>query len=156
MKTIFSSFLAGAIGSILLACFGAWPAPAASYEVLKSFGDGTQSSYRSQSGLIRASDGLLYGTSEYGGEFDLGTVFRIREDGTGLQVIHSFTTNAAAGQRPRGGVVQGVDGFLYGTTALGGQTSRGAIFKVACDGSGYAQLYSFTSAASGDGQNPAS
>ena len=156
MKTTRNLFLAGSICAILLACSAVWTAHAASYEVLKSFGDGTQSASKSQSGLIRAGDGLLYGTSEYGGEFNLGTVFRIGEDGTDMQVIHSFTTNAAAGQRPRGGVIQGLDGFLYGTTAFGGQTSRGTIFKVACDGSGYAQLYSFTAAASGDGQNPAS
>lgn len=154
MKNISDSFRAVACGTLLLACAGALPTEAASYQVLKSFGDPTQSACNSQSGLIRATDGMLYGTSEYGGEFNLGTVFRLREDGTDMKVIHSFSTNVVAGQRPRGGVIQGADGLLYGTTALGGLTNRGTIFKIACDGSAFTQLYSFASSASGDGGTP--
>ena len=154
MKTISDSLRAAACGTLLLAYIGALPTEAASYQVVKSFGDAAKSACNSQSGLIRATDGMLYGTSEYGGEFNLGTVFRLREDGTGMAVIHSFTTNALAGQRPRGGVIQGADGLLYGTTAVGGLTNRGTIFKIACDGSAFAQLYSFASTASGDGGTP--
>ena len=97
MKTISDSLRAAACGTLFLACVGALPTEAASYQVVKSFGNPAQSACNSQSGLIRATDGMLYGTSEYGGEFNLGTVFRIREDGTGMAVIHSVTTNAAAG-----------------------------------------------------------
>lgn len=154
MKTILNSIPSGAICAILLAWIGAGSSRAADYMVLKSFGNPAQTAIDSWSGLIRASDGLLYGTSDLGGDFSKGTVFRIREDGSDMRVIYSFTTATGAGQRPRGGLMQGPDGFLYGTTALGGANTRGSIFKVACDGSGYTQLYSF--AASGDGQNPAS
>src|SRR4030095_10582440 len=42
----------------------------------------------SQSGLILASDGYLYGTSYWGGSSGVGTIFRIDPSG-GLTTVHS-------------------------------------------------------------------
>jgi uncharacterized protein (TIGR03437 family) len=72
-------------------------------------------------GLIQASDGNLYGTTQYGGANDYGTVFRITTGGT-LTTLYSFT--GADGSSPKAGVIQASDGNLYGTTesANGGGT----------------------------------
>jgi uncharacterized repeat protein (TIGR03803 family) len=91
------------------------------------------------SGVIQASDGNLYGVTGFGGAFcrnfsyrGCGTVFRIT--GTGeFTVLHSF--NSIEGARPLGGLVQGSDSTLYGTTLEGGSSSAcyggcGTIFRL--------------------------
>src|SRR5437867_2385653 len=48
------------------------------------------------------------------------------------------------GAHPFGGVMQGKDGFLYGTTSFGGPPDYfGGIFKVKTDGTGYTNLFWF-------------
>ena len=72
-------------------------------------------------GLWQASDGKLYGTN--------GTLFRILPDGTGFETVYSFLN----GEGPTGigpGVVQGLDGKLYGTTTLGGDAEAGQVFSI--------------------------
>ena len=72
----------------------------------------------SQSGLILASDGYLYGTSYWGGSSGVGTIFRIDPSG-GLTTVHSFAY--ADGANPAAALVEAADGNLYGTTTRGGQ-----------------------------------
>jgi uncharacterized repeat protein (TIGR03803 family) len=42
-------------------------------------------------GLIQASDGKLYGTTSAGASTNGGGVFRVNTDGSGFQLLHSFT-----------------------------------------------------------------
>src|ERR1041385_310567 len=58
------------------------------YSVLKSFTGGIDGS-RPQTG-VTVSGGVLYGTTEYGGNQDVGTVFRLNTDGSGYTVLKSF------------------------------------------------------------------
>ena len=102
-------------------------------------------------GLIQGSDGNIYGTTHAGGNTTChdgcGTVFRITTSGK-LTTLHSF--NQADGMYPYGGVVQGADGALYGTTGGGGANSSGTVFTV--DASGHlATLHSFDGT---DGSSP--
>lgn len=61
--------------------------------------------------------------------------------------LHTFTTaNGIAAP-----LVFAQDGFLYGTSSLGGLTNAGSIFKVAPDGSSFTVLYSFTNGMDGSG-----
>ncbi|MBU6399913.1 MAG: putative Ig domain-containing protein, partial [Verrucomicrobia bacterium] len=69
------------------------------------------------------------------------------------QTLHSFTGTGGDGRVPLGGLLQGSDGALYGTTAGGGSYSDGTIFKLNKDGTGYTVLYSFGSVV-GDGVEP--
>jgi uncharacterized repeat protein (TIGR03803 family) len=102
--------------------------------------------------LLQANDGAIYGTTMSGGTNSAGTIFKLNTDGTGYNVIKSFQDiGTSDGSRPYAGLIQGTDGVLYGTTSVGGTASRGTVFKVNLDGSGYAVLKRFTGS---DGASP--
>ena len=83
--------------------------------------------------LFLASDGNLYGTSAYGGDFNSGTVFRVTPPGGAIKVMHSF--NGTDGYNPDSPVVQGSDGSLYGTTLTTNSGSApGVIYKMSLSG----------------------
>jgi len=82
--------------------------------------------------LLQASDGFFYGTAPEGGllDFQAGDLFRLDSTGN-LSVLHSFTqTDATGGIIPLSRLVQGADGALYGTTAVGGVGGHGTIFRL--------------------------
>jgi uncharacterized repeat protein (TIGR03803 family) len=107
---------------------------------LYSFTDGHDGA-DPRSGLVQASDGNLYGTTEDGGTNDEGVVFRITTNGV-LTPLYSFT-GGHDGADPRGGLVQASDGNLYGTTADGGTNFDGTVFRITTNGV-FTPLYSFT------------
>jgi len=79
-------------------------------------------------GLVLASDGNLYGTTDAGGANGDGTIFQITPAGT-LTTLHSFA--GTDGSQPAGGLVQGTSGILYGTTQQGGGADNdGTIFSL--------------------------
>jgi uncharacterized repeat protein (TIGR03803 family) len=100
-----------------------------------------------ETALIEGSDGFLYGVTRAGGPSGTGAVFKVARDGTSFKVLHTFgavtsDANAATpinldGAAPVGVLLQGADGFLYGTTSAGGVNGRGTIFRVGTDGSGF-------------------
>jgi RHS repeat-associated protein len=124
-----------------------------SFSQLHSFSGGNDGS-DSYGGLIQGTDGRLYGTTNGGGSNGSGTVFAVYPDGTGFSTLYNFSTsyNNNDGGRPRGALVQGTDGRLYGTTSSGGTKGDGTIFGLNPDGTGYSTLYNFTGVA--DGANP--
>jgi uncharacterized repeat protein (TIGR03803 family) len=69
-------------------------------------------------GVIQASDGFFYGTTEKGGYF--GEIFRMDAAGN-FTVLHRFDAYASDGGSPVSGLIEGQDGFLYGTASIGGQ-----------------------------------
>lgn len=79
-----------------------------------------------QDGLVRDSAANLYGTTQLGGDFGFGTIFRIDPSGN-KTVLHSFT--GPAGAYPVGGLVRDRAGNLYGTTRQGGTSKVGTLFK---------------------------
>ncbi|HLH52588.1 MAG TPA: choice-of-anchor tandem repeat GloVer-containing protein [Verrucomicrobiae bacterium] len=105
--------------------------------------------------LIQATDLVLYGTTYMGGTNNAGTVFKVNPDGSGNRPIYSFGRSAInpLGVASPSGLIQGVDGALYGTTGSGGQSGYGSVFKINTDGSGYVDLHSFDPAG-GAGYNP--
>ena len=94
------------------------------------------------------SDGtFLYGMTEYGGSNDLGTIFKIKPDGTGYTKLLDFTD--ANGSYTSGSLIS--DGtFLYGMAYSGGTKNLGTIFKIKPDGTGYVKLLDFDGASMGD------
>ncbi len=105
-----------------------------------------------QSELTYGSDGRLYGTTATGGAGNRGLVFRIEDDGSRITVLREFTTSAE-GSTPRGGVIEGSDGRLYGTTQSGGANGGGTVFALNRDGTSFSTLTSF---GPGSGINPVS
>ena len=91
--------------------------------------------------LMQASDGNFYGITT--GDFvtSFGTVFKLAQSGV-VSTIYAFPGATFDGQSPLGGLVQGTDGNLYGTTQLGGTDGNGTIFQVTLSGA-YTSLYSF-------------
>ena len=72
-------------------------------------------------GVVQGSDGNFYGTTSTGGTNNLGTVFMMTPQGALTTLVHfSGTFAPAPGSSPKGSLVQGMDGALYGTTTAGG------------------------------------
>jgi uncharacterized repeat protein (TIGR03803 family) len=93
-------------------------------------------------------DSTLYGTTDDFGPGGCGTVFKINTDGSGFNVLHSFSS-MAEGYSYSGLTV--LDSTLYGTVS-GGTPGAGALFKINTDGTGYSVLHSF--GGTGDGSWP--
>jgi uncharacterized repeat protein (TIGR03803 family) len=78
-------------------------------------------------GLVRDSEGNLYGTTSEGGDSFSGTVFKLDTSGKET-VLHSFS--GADGSLPLADLVRDTAGNLYGTTQGGGSDNRGVVFML--------------------------
>jgi uncharacterized repeat protein (TIGR03803 family) len=122
-----------------------------SQTVLYSFtggGDGAQP----YAGLVRDSEGNLYGTTFLGGAFANGTVFELSpsKGGWAEKVLHSFAGDGKGGSNPVAGVIFNEKDDLYGTTTNGPYTG-GNVFKLTRKKRGWSEavLYSFGYGSSG-------
>ncbi len=95
----------------------------------------------SESSLLLAGNGLLYGVATYGGATGFGEVFRLAPDGSDYAVLHGF--GGTDGNQPRGPLVE-FGGTLFGVTS-GGNATGGTIFRIAPDGSHFTSLWTFGS-----------
>jgi len=91
--------------------------PSGHETVLHTF-TGAPDGFEPESGVIRDSDGNLYGTTSYGGSANWGTVFKI--DPAGQETILYNFTGGADGGAVLQGVVRDAAGNLYGATYGGG------------------------------------
>jgi uncharacterized repeat protein (TIGR03803 family) len=108
--------------------------------------------------FIQGKDGSLYGTSPDGGSQGCGNVFKINTDGSSYSELHSFSYRFTLdGNFPYAGVIQGNDGFLYGTTSQGSgllfqdylSLNQGIVFRINTNGSQYQILHSFAGGSGG-------
>lgn len=80
--------------------------------------------------MVQATDGNLYGSTDFGGTYNRGTIFSITTTGT-FALLHTFNK----GINPEAGpLIQGVDGNLYGTTYTGGAYRQGTVFRMTPSG----------------------
>jgi uncharacterized repeat protein (TIGR03803 family) len=81
-----------------------------------------------ENGLYADNSGDLYGTTQSGGvsKCECGTVFELKPSGSGYaeSVLHSFK-GGSDGEDPRGSLVAGAGGTLYGTTFSGAKKIHG-------------------------------
>ena len=94
--------------------------------------------------------GNIYGTTISGGSANSGVIFKIDTSGNET-VLYSFS-GGSDGRRPEQGLVIDAAGNLYGTTAKGGSSNKGTIFRVDSAGT-FTLLHSFTGSRS-DGAHP--
>lgn len=131
--------------------------------------DGYDGAYP-EAGLVRGSNGKLYGTTTGGGQTGYGEVFEIDRAGK-LTTLYNFCAqpNCADGADVSGKVMQASDGNLYGTTNAGGGAviqpsdgnfdptavgGGGTVFKLTLEGK-LTTIYSFCSLPlCSDGGNP--
>jgi len=128
--------------------------------------------------LLEGADGKLYGTTWTNGpnmtaECDdndatcPGTIFSLTRSGGSFTVLHAFSALGAHGRnadgyQPVASLVQDSSGYLYGTTAYGGQPGAGptvqgagVMFRILPNGTGFEPLYSFCSSSQcADGSVP--
>ena len=104
---------------------------------LHTFTDGGYST----ANLVQTADGTLYSVTRSRGGATNGRVIKLQPDGSGYQVVHTFTGTAS---EPDHSFILGRDGAFYGTGEFGGTANFGMLYKVNPDGSGFALLRSFT------------
>lgn len=111
------------------------------YNKLLDFSDSLTGSY--PYGDLIYDGTFLYGTAAAGGTHYMGTVFKIKPDGTGFAKL----LNGAVAPNincPYGSLIS--DGtFLYGTSGTGGVNDFGTVFKIKPDGTNFVKLFDFDS-----------
>jgi uncharacterized repeat protein (TIGR03803 family) len=103
----------------------------------------------SPNGLVRDTDGNLYGTTSFGGnmtgQLGAGVVFKV--DTSGHETVLYTFTGGNDGGNPNS-IIRDSKGNLFGTTAAGGAAGYGVVFKL--DTSGHETvLCAFTGGADG-------
>jgi uncharacterized repeat protein (TIGR03803 family) len=98
--------------------------------------------------LLQTSDGNFYGTTPGGGDDGNGcpkgcegTVFEVSPQGQ-FTLLHAFAWPYDGGGKPLSGLVEGPDGYLYGTTSQGGATNYGTVYKISKSGD-FQKLHDF-------------
>ena len=90
--------------------------------------------------LAQGPNGLLYGTTAYGGMAHpngAGTLFALGTNATDYAVVYYFSNSGDEGQAPVAGLTLGRDGAFYGVTPSGGLSSQGLLFRINANGAGY-------------------
>jgi len=100
-------------------------------------------------GSLTIVGNVMYGTASAGGANGFGYLFSISRNGTNFKDIFDFddtgsVANKCNGKNPNGNLTY-VNGKLYGFTNYGGLHSDGTIFSINTNGSGYEDLWDFTS-----------
>ena len=110
------------------------------FAVLRSL-DPTTDGAAPHAAVIEDGDGVLYGTTSFGGLFGGGTVFRMLKNGSEFTVLRHF--DSADGVTLFAGLIEGSDGWLYGAAADGGAYGGGTVFRLTKDGGQFDMLRSF-------------
>jgi uncharacterized repeat protein (TIGR03803 family) len=96
-----------------------------------------------QAGLVQANDGRLYGITAHGGRYGYGTIFKVTTNGEFTTLVSFDGLTGTNGWLPTAGLIQGKDGYLYGTTGQGGTRNLGTAFRMTTNGT-LTTLISFT------------
>ncbi len=101
--------------------------------------------------MVQDAWGNLYGTTKSNGANAGGTLFVVYPWGQLRSLYHFCSqTSCTDGENPTGGPFIGLDGYIYGTTDLGGTNNDGTIYQVTPWGV-LATLHNFSGP---DGANP--
>lgn len=98
--------------------------PAGNYTLLHTFANDTFN-YLAGTSLVSGTDGNLYGMKEAVNPSGSPTLFQITPSGT-VTSLYNFVAN---GRAPKS-LTLGSDGYLYGTTNIGGTANEGTVIKM--------------------------
>jgi len=116
---------------------------AVQFRVLHSF---PTNSYP-QCTLVFGDDHALYGTTQMGGDYGYGSIFRVSTNGNFTNLFSFARTNGAF---PYSGLLKANDGCFYGTAQNYGPYDYGTVFRVTTNGA-LTTLFSFSA---GNGAYP--
>ena len=91
---------------------------------------------------VMDGQGDLFGTTEFGGASNLGTVFEVVHGTTTITTLASF--NGTDGAKPFANLVIDQHGDLFGTTSSGGASGRGTVFELGAGSNTITTLASFS------------
>jgi uncharacterized repeat protein (TIGR03803 family) len=140
----------GTVFSIAPGSGGSQPVITTLYSFQVNRADGSFDGTNPTRGMIIGADGNLYGTTQFGGQYGLGTVFEVVRPAAGQTTWNEITLHEFSGSQPgsstppdgaypQTGVAQDMNGTLYGVTYQGGGTvnpfgltyvGAGAIFSL--------------------------
>jgi uncharacterized repeat protein (TIGR03803 family) len=104
------------------------------FSTLHNFQGGSNDGANPSAKVIFGPDGNLYGSTNYGGSFSLGTVFRLQRPARAcvsancpwnVSVLYSFYNTFGAND-----IVFDQAGNIYGTTSQGGINFRGTVYEL--------------------------
>jgi uncharacterized repeat protein (TIGR03803 family) len=110
--------------------------------------DGSVSGNGPQSELIQATDGKLYGTTQYGGSAEYGVLFQYDPITFNYSKKIDFD-NELEGKLPAGALMQASNGTLYGMTFDGGNNSAGVLYQFNISTFRYKKEFDFHGAING-------
>lgn len=142
-------------GACLTLAFSSAAAPAAAaaaYKVL--YGLDTKTEGHRPTGRLLFKGGWLYGTTQDGGTYGGGTIFRYNPSSNVFSVLYAFT-GGNDGCSPHGGLTFVSPTLLAGTTYLCGPSEGGTIFTFDLNSSTLATIKAFNGASLVDGYAPA-
>ncbi len=126
------------VAAALTAIIAVWPGPVppataapgriTSEQVVASFGGSNGAG--PMSGVSIGPDGVLYGTTVFGGTHGAGCVFSLTPDGGTYTERVLFSFDGADGEKPTGNVVADPHGDLFGATVIGGAFDGGTVFEL--------------------------
>ncbi|HEX3429595.1 MAG TPA: choice-of-anchor tandem repeat GloVer-containing protein [Rhizomicrobium sp.] len=105
--------------------------------------------------LLLGSNGNLYGTTDFGGPSNTGTVFQLIPNGNAYTetVLYGFQ-GGTDGERVESGLIADSSGALYGTTGFGGKDGQGVVYKIVPSGQNSTETVLYNFQGGGDGIEP--
>jgi len=88
---------------------------------------------KTPSGVMCASDGLVYGVTAEGGAQGRGTLYCV-DTRRRIHVLHTFAGSPDDGRLASAPPTEGDDGALYGLVTQGGPVDRGVAYRLGRDG----------------------
>jgi uncharacterized repeat protein (TIGR03803 family) len=83
-------------------------------------------------GVVLDASGNVFGTSSFGGTYNLGVVFELKHAAGANwpeKIVYSFGSYDIDGQRPEGSLLFDASGNIYGTTNVGGN-GFGTVYEI--------------------------
>lgn len=96
------------------------------YTKLYDFASTTSSIY--PRGTLIFNDNFLFGMTDVGGSSNMGTIYKIKTDGTSFTKVFDFA-GSTTGSHPGTALISDST-YLYGITNIGGVNNKGTMFKI--------------------------